>query len=183
MLAGHLIELLPPGATVLDIGAGDGLLAARMARLRPDLHIRGVDTNVRPAAAVPVQEYDGVNLPVSDRSVDVAMLVDVVHHAADPIGLLREASRVGRNLVIKDHLQEGFAARCTLRFMDRVGNARYGISIPGEYWTRRQLEEAFGTLGLRVEAWRERLGLYPKPLAWLFERSLHFLTRLTPARP
>jgi hypothetical protein len=40
--------------------------------------------------------------------------------------------------------------------------------------------EAFGVLGLTIGVWRNSLNLYPWPLNWLFERSLHFIARLDP---
>lgn len=178
VLAHHLAELVPPKATVLDIGAGDGLLASALAQLRPDVCVRGVDVIVRPGAAIHVERYDGLHLPNPDRSVDVALLVDVLHHTGEQLDLLRETARVAREVVIKDHLLQGLVARPTLRLMDSIGNARHGVALPYCYWERREWETAFEAAELRIVEWRERLGLYPIPLKWLFERSLHFMARL-----
>ncbi len=129
-----------------------------------------------------MRRFDGLTLPYADRSHDAVMLIDVLHHTNDPIVLLREAARVARRaVVVKDHLREGFLAGPTLRFMDRVGNRRYGVPLPYTYWRTEQWGEAFRSLGLHVERWRDRLGLYAWPLHLLFERSLHFAARLTVA--
>jgi hypothetical protein len=37
---------------------------------------------------------------------------------------------------------------------------------------------AFGVLGFKMSEYRGRLGLYPFPGNWVFERSLHFIARL-----
>ena len=109
------------------------------------------------------------------------MLVDVLHHADDPFGLLGEAARVARGCVlIKDHLRQGLLARQTLEFMDRMGNARFDVALPFNYWTPRQWNEAFDKLGLDVTSWQGRLGLYPWPLNLAFGRGLHFVAVLTP---
>jgi hypothetical protein len=51
--------------------------------------------------------------------------------------LLREAVRVARRMIlIKDHIVDAVLAGPTLRLMDRIGNARYGVSFPHNYWPR-----------------------------------------------
>ena len=180
VLAGHAAERLPAGARVLDVGAGDGRLAAEVARLRPDVTMRGTDVLVRAGAPVPIEPFDGKRLPAADGAYDAALLIDVVHHADDPLALLRETARVARRIVIKDHLVEGWAAVPVLSFMDRVGNARYGVALPHTYWTRAQWREALEALGLEARDWSERLGLYPPPVSWVCERSLHFVASFVP---
>jgi hypothetical protein len=107
------------------------------------------------------------------------MFVDVLHHTDDPMVLLREAIRVSRSLiVIKDHTADGFLANPTLRLMDRVGNARHGITLPFNYWTRQRWLEAFQTMGLTVRRWNSELEIYPWPASVIFGRSLHFATAL-----
>jgi len=72
---------------------------------------------------------------------------DVLHHTPDPAALLREARRVGAHcLLIKDHNRNGLAAGARLRFMDWVGNARFGVALPYNYWTERQWREAWKEL-------------------------------------
>ena len=172
--------LVPQGAAVLDVGCGDGQIAWLIARRRPDVRIEGLDVLVRADARIPVRPFDGSRLPCGDRSCDVVLLVDVLHHADDPAVLLGEAARVARGaVVIKDHLLEGRLAQATLRFMDRVGNRRHGVALPYHYWTRAQWREAFDALAVTVDVWRQDLGLYRWPLSLVFGRSLHFLARLS----
>ncbi len=179
VLAGHFAPLLPRHARVLDVGCGDGALSARLGTLRSDTRIEGVDVLVRPCAAIPVQEFDGSHLPFDDASVDAVLMVDVLHHTDDPLVLLRECVRVARSAVlIKDHLRDGFAAGLTLRGMDWVGNARHGVRLPYNYWTRAQWAQAFDHLGLVVQQWQSSLDLYPVPARWIFDRSLHFIASL-----
>jgi len=178
VLARHIAPLLPRNASVLDVGCGDGWLSAEVKRLRPDVTVTGVDVLVRSHTHIPVQPFDGTTLPMADRSVDVVMFVDVLHHTADPLVLLREARRVAQAIVIKDHDRHAFLGDATLRFMDRVGNARHGVALPFNYWTKADWQRAFEREGLSVEAWETSLRLYPVPLTWVFDRSLHFIARL-----
>ena len=130
VLARHLAPLIPPAARVLDLGAGSGDLAQALCDRRPDLEIRGLDVSVRSGAAIPVDVYDGRSIPHADDAFDTVLLVDVLHHAAEPLAVLREAARVARGAVlIKDHVREGWLAAPILTLMDRVGNARFDVPV------------------------------------------------------
>ena len=178
-LSGWLAPLLPEAARVVDIGCGDGLVTSLIAQARPDLAIEGVDVLVREQTHVPVRRFDGRRLPYGDRAVDAVLFVDTLHHTDDPRILLREARRVARRaIVIKDHTLDGWLAGPTLRFMDRVGNARHGVALPYVYWPKQRWLAAFTELGLRMDRWIPRLSLYPWPASALFDRSLQFIARL-----
>jgi SAM-dependent methyltransferase len=177
VLADHLASLIPPGSRVLDVGCGDGTIDCLIKQKQPDIDIQGIDPLLRPNARIPVRAFDGEHIPYANRSFDVVMFVDVLHHTMDPLILLREAVRVAPTVVIKDHFREGLFAQSTLRLMDWVGNARHGVALPYNYWDRKQWTQAFGDLGLLAE--REvSPALYPIPFAWVFGRNLHFVARL-----
>lgn len=179
VLATRIAELLPPHAAVLDVGTGDGQIAALVLKRRPDVKLRGIDVAVRERTSVPVERFDGRRIPFEDSAFDVVTLVDVLHHTDDAMGLLHEAKRVAkRALVIKDHTRDGWLAGPTLRFMDRVGNRRFGIASPGHYWPEERWLQAFGELQLSKSVWVRELALYPWFLTWAFDRRLHFLARL-----
>ena len=182
VLADNIAQMIPDGAaTLLDIGCGDGTLARTIMNHRPGLVATGVEIRARPHTAIPVQEFDGRVLPFGDRSHDVVMLVDVLHHAAEPSLLIREAGRVARAAVmIKDHLTGAWLSHERLRLMDWVGNIGRGVPLRYAYWSPKQWHDAFRDAGLREVDRREHLGLYGPSLRWLFERRLHFVSRLVP---
>ena len=179
ILARHIEGLLEENAHVLDVGCGDGAIGACLQDRRPDLRYEGADVIVRPHARIPVREFDGRHLPYTDDGFDAVLAVDVLHHAAEPEGLLAELARVTRErIIIKDHRLDGLLAGPTLRFMDRVGNERHGVDLPHNYWREARWREAFARLDLRVEYWTREVGLYPWPASWLFDRGLHFIAVL-----
>lgn len=179
VLCSHLADLIPRDSRVLDIGCGDGFIAQLLMEMRSDLSIQGIDVLVRPGTRIPVEAFDGETISHENNNFDAVMLVDVLHHAEKPLRVLEESVRVSRNLVlIKDHVLEGSLAGPTLRFMDRIGNLRHDVSLQYNYWSKKRWIHAFKSLGVKVTAWYQCLGLYPWPSKWVFERSLHFLARL-----
>jgi SAM-dependent methyltransferase len=172
-------RLIPLNSKVLDVGCGDGRLARLIAEKRPDISIRGIDVLQRNDAVIPIDTFDGKSIPYGEDSFDVVMFVDVLHHASQPMTLLREAVRVARHaIVIKDHLAEGSLAHLTLRVMDWVGNARHGVALPYDYWSLAKWHRVFDRLGLRINSWESNLKLYPLPADLILGRSLHFIALL-----
>lgn len=177
-----LAEAIPGGATVLDIGCGDGSLAALLLEARPDLVVTGLEVLRRPSTRIPVTLFDGKHIPFGDRSFDIVMFVDVLHHTVDPMILLREAARVARlGLVIKDHIAKGIFAKTRLRVMDYIGNARHGVALPYNYWTEKQWRAAQTELRLRPVVLIRDLKLYPGPADAVFGANLHFVGRFEAA--
>ncbi len=178
-LAHHLGSQLPNKCSLLDIGCGDGLIDHLISQIKPGLKIEGIDVLIRPETFIPVKAFDGKSIPYADNSFDVVMFVDVLHHTDDPFALLQEAQRVARQAVlIKDHLKHGIFSASTLRFMDWIGNAHHGVTLPYNYWMTEQWQQAFKSLALHITYWETNLHLYPFPASLLFDRSLHFVAYL-----
>jgi SAM-dependent methyltransferase len=171
-----LSSLIPLDCSLLDVGCGDGKLAQLLLDRRSDLRIEGVDVHMRDKTWLPVKLFDGLNLSYPAASFDAVMLIDVLHHTPDPLHLLREALRVSRRfLVVKDHVLEGTGAARRLKFMDRVGNARHGVSLPYNYLTAEKWAALRAALNVQVTAELDDLHLYPWPIDYVFGGGLHFV--------
>jgi SAM-dependent methyltransferase len=179
VLARWFAELMPAGARVLDVGCGDGLISALLSHQRPDITVRGIDVLPREKTHIPVDRFDGRHFPFADASYDAVLFSDVLHHTPDPTLLLREARRVAaQNVLIKDHFREGLLANTRLRFMDWVGNARFGVALPYNYWREQQWRTAWQQTSLEPQRLVAKLDLYPKPADWFFGARLHFIALL-----
>lgn len=112
-----------PGDTILDIGCGNGLLTADLARaVGPSGRVIGIDpsddmrasarTNCAPYPCVELLEGSAQPLPLPDASVDKAVAVQVFEYIDDLAGATAEALRVlkpGGRLVIGDLHFDTFA--------------------------------------------------------------------------
>lgn len=179
VLSRNIAAICPESVSILDIGCGSGRLASRILEQRPDLSFQGIDILPPSAYGSNILAFDGKTIPFADRSFDMAMFIDVLHHAEEPEALLREGIRAARKwILIKDHLKEGPAAQWRLELMDRVGNRRFGVALPYRYWKRSEWEEILAREKLNSVSWNETLNLYPPPLDWIFGGSLHLIALL-----
>jgi len=125
-------HLLPP-LDVADIGCGEGYLTLEAARwARTVVAIDRSDKVLERARALAARRRvtnvqwkkgDASRLPLADATVDVALLSQVLHHAADPEQALAEAARVlrpgGRLLVLdlREHAEQWVRMRLGDRWL------------------------------------------------------------------
>ncbi len=154
------------------------MVAAAIGRLRPDIAAEGLDVMVRRGAAVRTTAFDGRTIPLPDDCAASAILIDVLHHAADPLRLLFECARVARIVVVKDHVSRRWLDRKTLELMDWVGNRPHGVVLPFTFFDPQSWERVRSGARLVETARGSVPALYPFPLSAIFGRSLHFISRL-----
>jgi SAM-dependent methyltransferase len=94
------------GEKILDLGAGDGLLALEIQKkLKKEvLLVDIVDYNY---TDLPLILYDPKErIPIGDGEVDTTILYTVLHHASDPRHVLGEAARITKDRLV---IIEGYA--------------------------------------------------------------------------
>jgi ArsR family transcriptional regulator len=148
-------HLLPP-LEVADLGCGEGYLTIETARWAK--RVIAVDRSAevlrrarelarrRRVTNVTWKQGDIERVPLPDRSVDVAILSQALHHAVDPAGALAEATRItvagGRVLVLdlrrheEDWVRDRFGDRWLgfdeadlTTLLQRAGLSRVRVSV------------------------------------------------------
>jgi len=112
---GQMLFLLTPRVRIVDLGAGDGTLSRLLARQAESVHC--VDNSprmVQVGRALAKKEHlrnltyvlgNIEKVPLPDRSIDLALLSQALHHAENPRQALAEAFRIlkpGGRLLILD---------------------------------------------------------------------------------
>lgn len=88
-------RFLPPQATLLEIGAGTGQQALELRRHGFDVTaIEIPDSTYTGSRVLPVIDYDGRTIPLSDASVDVVFSSNVLEHVPDLTRMHDEIRRV-----------------------------------------------------------------------------------------
>lgn len=162
------LSVLQQQPRCIDIGCGDMQIAEAITQALPGSAWRCLDVYPLPAELsqeprwAKYMQIDGALLPFEDQSQDVALFCDVLHHMPDllPVQMMKEAGRVARHVVIKDHFEYGLWSRTWLRAMDFVGNWAYGVSVPRRYFDQAGFEKAVADAGLRIESMRIGVDLY-----------------------
>lgn len=115
-LVARVAAAVPTNGTVVDVGAGTGAIALRLAQARPDVTVVAVDPDTTAldiardkagADAVDWRVGRADDLPLGDDSADVVVMSLLLHHLVPALKQagLRDASRVLRpagSLVIAD---------------------------------------------------------------------------------
>ena len=172
-LLGRLLRVRPEARTLLDVGAGTGLLVDEARGM--GLQAEGVEPSrsaVARAAECGRTVWEG-GLPhpeLRGRRFDLITLVDVVEHVADPPGLVSKARELlapdGVLLVVTPDL-----GTLTARLLGRRW-WHFRLAHVG-YFRRETLERLADAAGLAV---RDRFRpSWVLPLGYLMERLEHYL--------
>lgn len=170
-LVSWIAPWIPRGSSVVDIGAGTGLVAEAVCAAT-DANATLLDVVDYNRSSLPLRLYDGHALPFEARAFDVALLVFVLHHSTNPQGTLQEAGRVADRLVILEDTYRSPLERAALIWTDWILNRGHDIA---RAWGQRRPEqwlEFFMGEPLTVIHWKE---IPPRWLGRYRDPSRHLL--------
>lgn len=142
------------GPRVLDLGAGEGWVAAALARHGVRVLCADVGPFARTGGAYVV--YDGTRLPFADAAFDTTLLLLTLHHCEKPEIVLDEALRVTRRrLIVTESVYRNRLDRFWLDLLDgRFNRLRHEGRMPTPLGFRRaeDWQALFASRGLTLAA-------------------------------
>jgi 2-polyprenyl-6-hydroxyphenyl methylase/3-demethylubiquinone-9 3-methyltransferase len=168
---------LTPGAVLVDVACGGGLLAPHAGRLGyrhigVDLNAAGLEVARR--RGVLTARGDALTLPVATAGADVVVAGEVLEHVPDLPRAVREICRVLRpgGTVVLDTIADTRLARVlAISVAERIpGGPPPGIHDPDLFVDRRKLIDEFAShgVGLTLRGLRPPVLSY---LRWIWARS------------
>lgn len=132
----HVLPYIPVRARVIDIGAGTGLLAEEISKKR-NIQVTIIDVIDWNTSSLPLKIFDGEHIPFGSKQFDVAILIDVLHHAEDEEALVKEAVRVAKKVIISEEVHEEKKREVLANIGDIIQVVLYGMSVG---WHHRSKE-------------------------------------------
>ncbi len=158
--AEHIPPASEPGAVLVDLACGGGLMAPHAARLGYrhvgiDLNLAGLRT-AREHGVLPVRG-SVLEVPLADGCTDVVVAGEVLEHVEDDVAVLAECARLlrpGGTLVIDAIAATRLAGWVAVDIFERIpGGPPPGIHDPALFVDRRRLLAAADRLGLDLRLW------------------------------
>ncbi|NEK59810.1 methyltransferase domain-containing protein [Geodermatophilus sabuli] len=155
--AEHIPPAAGPGALLVDLACGAGLMAPHAARLGyrhvgVDLGARGLQ--LAREHGVGVVRGSVLAVPLVDGCADVVVAGEILEHVEDDVAVLAEAARLlrpGGVLVIDAIARTRLAELIAVRIFERIpGGPPPGIHDPALFVDRRRLLAAADRLGLEL---------------------------------
>ena len=150
--AKRLLPLLQPEDSILDVGAGEGLIAAQLhCGLGGCTVLTDLKNQVR--SGLPLVLCSGEQLPFADSTFDVVLLLTVLHHTSDPVSIVREAARIAkRAVIVQEDMYLGRPVDLLVFAADVLCSIPYGYQLPAWPRSPRTWELLFRAAAVRPDA-------------------------------
>ena len=142
------------GHTILDLGAGDGLLG-EIIQKNLNKKVTLIDVIDYNYSTLPLITYnDGEPIPLPSNSQDTTILYTVLHHANNPEQVLKEAVRVTKQriIIVEGYVDDPitYSINCFFDwFLNRVAKDE-DVNIPLNYKSTTQWNQLFQQLNMKL---------------------------------
>ncbi|MFT6793486.1 MAG: methionine biosynthesis protein MetW [Rubritalea sp.] len=161
---------IPEGASVLDIGCGDGAFLDYLKSQRPELEVQGIDGS--DAAIQKLREKGLCGEVVGDlnnpdlknfRNVDVIVAMELIEHLSEPELLMKEFSNTSAETFYITIPNLGFIVnRLRLALGGKMPNTAivYHIKEHLRFWTVRDFHQWASHYGFKVTEYTGQNGFF-----------------------
>lgn len=135
-------------ATIVDIGAGNGVIAETLDRRGYKVSALDVGDSSLVSTVVP-DIYDGRKIPYNDKHFDIALLITVLHHISEPVTVLKEAMRVAQRVIIIEEVYNNKWEKYLTYWIDSLFNLEF-FNHPHSNKTDAEWKSIFRDLGYKL---------------------------------
>ena len=145
-----LKNFIDKGSSIIDVGCGSGILANELSRAF-DAKITGVDIVDVRIYKVPFKLIDGKHMPFPDNTFDDAIIAYVLHHAEDPVQLLKETRRVAKKRIfVYEDIPEGLITKIFARMHGLLFDAIYKPDNKTKHKVGGEWRRIFKEIGFKL---------------------------------
>ncbi|MDD5011371.1 MAG: methyltransferase domain-containing protein, partial [Phycisphaerae bacterium] len=154
--AEHLCKLIKeePAESILEIGTGRGDVLNACCPFKIKIGADISEEAIKQHHAI-YKEHKLVKidadkpLPFNNNEVDFVLLCDILEHIENPVFLLSEAGRIGRNVLLKIPIENALLRK----FMMKINKVEYGPNHPSGHlycWTMSDVKKIIEKSGLEI---------------------------------
>lgn len=144
-----ILPLIKPNFNILEIGSGNCGLAHLLQKegnkvTATDIVNCSFFNDIKPVV------FNGSKLPFESNSFDYVLIITVLHHTTKQLELLKEAKRLGRQVIIMEDVFTHKLGERILYFTDSLVNLEFK-GHPHTNRTHSEWQRLFTELGFKIE--------------------------------
>jgi 2-polyprenyl-3-methyl-5-hydroxy-6-metoxy-1,4-benzoquinol methylase len=160
---------LKKGDRILDLGSGTGhmahsLMAKGFKVTCVDYENMNIFEDTKPVI------YDGKRIPFGANRFDVVLLLTVLHHTPNPVEIIKEATRVGKRVIIMEDTYNSWLQKQATFVMDSIGNMQFK-GHPHTNKNDKGWREVFSKLKLKIN------DVHKERMLTFFESTVYYLEK------
>jgi ubiquinone/menaquinone biosynthesis C-methylase UbiE len=150
--------------SILDVGGGAGLILKGVSSYLQDrysLSVRKYSLDLSPGMIqeqqknnpdlVQAYQEDIVHTSLTDKSIDLTLMIDVLEHVPDPVAALQELKRISRDLLFKVPLEDHLLTKVTNFFnrgetKRRLATELGHVNLYKAKTLRNQIQDSLGPI-------------------------------------
>lgn len=160
--AKYFAKLIPDNTTILDFGCGNMFTSQELLKIKPDLHITGIDVikdqnlddTILEDKRIAFKLLETRELPFPDNHFDVSIALTVMHHTDNPEYYLSELKRVTKPngfILLVEEMYTNYLDKIYISSHDWILNKlKEGVPVPLNFRSNKHYLEEFKKQELEI---------------------------------